>query len=179
MINRIINYIWTYVAFISTILPSIFLAKKPSYNILQASAWINIRVFIWHWSSQNKYIHPLLYTCRPWVTSLLDIHMHRLRYCNRADSRFAPSQWETALLCNGVSHWLGASLESALLQDSHLSHDLILYIHNYRSFYCWETPILKSMLFGNNFQSWLLIGWQHSGQPIRSQVWKFLLTYRF
>ena len=32
----------------------------------------------------------------------------------RADSRFAPSQWETALLCNDVSHWLSASLESAL-----------------------------------------------------------------
>ena len=32
----------------------------------------------------------------------------------RADSRFAPSQWETALLCNDVSHWLGANLESAL-----------------------------------------------------------------
>ena len=28
------------------------------------------------------------------------------------DSRFAPSRWETALLCNDVSHWLGASLES-------------------------------------------------------------------
>ena len=40
-------------------------------------------------------------------------------YCytcyTRDDSRFAPSQWETALLCNEVSHWLGASLESALL----------------------------------------------------------------
>ena len=42
----------------------------------------------------------------------------------RADSRFAPSQWETALLSNAVwetallsnavSHWLGANLESAL-----------------------------------------------------------------
>ena len=30
----------------------------------------------------------------------------------RADYRFAPSQWETALLCNDVSHWLGAKLES-------------------------------------------------------------------
>ena len=38
----------------------------------------------------------------------------RLHCCVRADSRFAPSQWETALLCNDVSHWLGASLESAL-----------------------------------------------------------------
>ena len=36
----------------------------------------------------------------------------------RADSRFAPSQWETALLCNDVSYWLGASLESALLITS-------------------------------------------------------------
>ena len=32
----------------------------------------------------------------------------------RADSRFAPNQWETALLCNDVSNWLGASLESVL-----------------------------------------------------------------
>ena len=32
----------------------------------------------------------------------------------RADSRFAPIQWEMALLCNNVSHWLGANLESAL-----------------------------------------------------------------
>ena len=35
----------------------------------------------------------------------------------RAYSRFAPSQWETALLCNDVSHWLDASLEWALYWD--------------------------------------------------------------
>ena len=29
----------------------------------------------------------------------------------RADSRFAPNQWETALRCNDVSHWLGVRLE--------------------------------------------------------------------
>ena len=34
---------------------------------------------------------------------------------SRADSRFAPSQWNNALICNDVSHWLGASLESALI----------------------------------------------------------------
>ena len=32
----------------------------------------------------------------------------------RAHSRFAPSQWETVLLCNDVSHWRGASLKSAV-----------------------------------------------------------------
>ena len=31
----------------------------------------------------------------------------------RAESRFAPSQWETVLLCNDASHWLGANQESA------------------------------------------------------------------
>ena len=31
-----------------------------------------------------------------------------------ANSRFAPSQWETSLQSNDVSHWLGANLESAL-----------------------------------------------------------------
>ena len=30
------------------------------------------------------------------------------------DFRFVPSQWETALLCNDVSHWLSANLESVL-----------------------------------------------------------------
>ena len=35
-------------------------------------------------------------------------------YDFRADSKFVPSQWETALLCNDVSHWLCAGLESAL-----------------------------------------------------------------
>ena len=38
---------------------------------------------------------------------------------SRADSRFAPSQRETALLCNDISHWLGASLESTLRRNSH------------------------------------------------------------
>ena len=33
----------------------------------------------------------------------------------KADSRFAPSQWEVVSLCNDVSHWLGTNLESALI----------------------------------------------------------------
>ena len=31
----------------------------------------------------------------------------------RADSRHAPSQWETSLQSNTISHWLGTNLESA------------------------------------------------------------------
>ena len=32
----------------------------------------------------------------------------------KADYRFASNQWETSLQSNAVSHWLGASLDSAL-----------------------------------------------------------------
>ena len=36
------------------------------------------------------------------------------RYYSRADSRVAPSQWETLLQSNAVSSWLRANLESTL-----------------------------------------------------------------
>ena len=38
----------------------------------------------------------------------------------RADSWLAPNQWETALLCGDVSHWLAASLESDLSVSSQM-----------------------------------------------------------
>ena len=63
-----------------------------------------------------------------WVYSCHRIYM--------ADSRFASSQWETALLCNDVSHWLGASLESALY---------ISWIAWIRSLTCWI--IFKKWVF--------------------------------
>ena len=44
--------------------------------------------------------------------------MARVSDSRWADSRFAPSQWETALLCNDVSLWLGTSLGSALSRET-------------------------------------------------------------
>ena len=65
-------------------------------------------------SGQNiEYDSPSLYNLHTVVMGLVLLWL----YHHRADSRFAPSQWETALLCNDVSHWLGASLESALSSD--------------------------------------------------------------
>ena len=43
--------------------------------------------------------------------------------CIRADSRFAPSQWETALLCKDVSHWLGAMYMWQLCPEAPFSGD--------------------------------------------------------
>ena len=53
----------------------------------------------------------ILYT----LHDIIDSRNPSCRCYLRADSRFAPSQWETALLCNDVSHWLVASPESTLL----------------------------------------------------------------
>ena len=41
-------------------------------------------------------------------------HLRRVSQTVWCDSRFVPSQWETALLCNAVSYWLGANLEWCL-----------------------------------------------------------------
>ena len=43
------------------------------------------------------------------------------QYPIRADSRLVPSQWETSLQSNAVSHWLDTNLESALpiIQSNH------------------------------------------------------------
>ena len=45
------------------------------------------------------------------------------QWSSMADARFEPSQWETALLCNDVAHWLGTSLESALGRLHHWALD--------------------------------------------------------
>ena len=42
----------------------------------------------------------------------------------RADSRLVPSQWETSLQSNAVSHWPGANLESALRASSYVLAEL-------------------------------------------------------
>ena len=57
---------------------------------------------------------------------------------HRVESRFAPSRWETALLCNDVSHWLGASIKLGL--DYVFSSGLVVrYIYSYSSrfLYCY------------------------------------------
>ena len=43
--------------------------------------------------------------------------LHHAQQVLAMDSRFTPSQWQMGLLCNDVSHWLGANLESALFPN--------------------------------------------------------------
>ena len=77
--------------------------------------WVNEAV--WHSLEGNftgnvQDIHNW-YKCEHYWFIITAIFLRR-QWNIRADFRFAPSQWETALLCNDVFHWLVANLESAL-----------------------------------------------------------------
>ena len=82
---------------------------KPHAQWASQNKWLMSTIKSFHYfgefyrvssTSQSIATDPLL--CEPVMS----------RY--RADSRLAPSQWETSLQSNAVSHWLGANLESAL-----------------------------------------------------------------
>ena len=51
---------------------------------------------------------PCISTARAYI---VDIRCNE--HDPRADTRFATSQWEMALLCNDFSHWLGANLQAS------------------------------------------------------------------
>ena len=101
-----------------------------TYNVSQprfVSGWLFTIKMIMKISStkwQTFRIGPNLFTC-----SILKLYIKNpffISKCRaispgindscdtRADSRLAPSQWETSLQSSNVSHWLGASLDSAL-----------------------------------------------------------------
>ena len=77
----------------------------------------------WTLPCQPKHKRP--FRCQRWThperdeQNTFSLHFMKHNYtlletAYRAHSRFVPIQWETALLCNKVSHWLAASLQSAL-----------------------------------------------------------------
>ena len=61
-----------------------------------------------------KWYFLVIYHCT-FVTStdIMPLHMGHI-YQHRDQSSYAPSQWETLLQCNNVSHWLGAYLDWSL-----------------------------------------------------------------
>ena len=63
--------------------------------------------------------------------------MDNQAHYNRAYSRLAPSQWETSLQSNAVSHWLSANLESAPLQCN-VPHTCM----RYHYYWIWKSMFL-------------------------------------
>ena len=75
---------------------------------------------MWSWAFHQNIVGSSYCTSNMtwyWILQCSAYTEHRLKLNTKkdtpmADSRFTSSQWEMALLCNNVSHWLGASLES-------------------------------------------------------------------
>ena len=81
--------------------------------------------------------------------------METIHHFSRANSRFVPSQWETSLQSNAISHWLGVNQESALIQAAPYLWELINHHfdlpHTYGNYppfwaahYLWKLSIILS-----------------------------------
>ena len=122
-----------YVCFIPSRLP--VFAVEPQY--LLQYIFIFVKSIIWrtHTKSSKNFIHwdymmvlssIKMFTTRGFWGNILLCFVWPMPFniykdlnkmadiLHFADSSFAPSQWETALLCNDVSHWLSANLETTL-----------------------------------------------------------------
>ena len=96
------------------------------------------------------------------------------------DSRIAPSQLETSLQSNAVSHWLGVNLESALHFNSQ-----VLVMSNYKDMYKhFSSPFITLMFlprvwrYHNGCQNSLKCHdkWIHTERLI-SYVWQVVVFY--
>ena len=91
------------------LLSPVYLAFIFCSTQLENKSWLTI--FTWEYKITNIVINHTNMTyvifCFSDVT-----HTHKIY---RTDSRFVPIPWETPLLCNGVSHWMGARLESSMI----------------------------------------------------------------
>ena len=92
--------------------------SHPLYYI-QCGKYCN-RYLKWQQKNPKKLIIACFFASILIQSSAIIPRSNITLYC-RADSRFALIQWEMALLCNDVSHWLGASLESALYYKRYCS----------------------------------------------------------
>ena len=67
--------------------------------------------------------NPRVYDCGEWIAPVscllyfvVFIFLWPL-YNDRADSSFVPNQWEMALLCNDICHWLGTNRISPVMMN--------------------------------------------------------------
>ena len=104
---------------------AIFSNKNPSLSgIVSLYTWLPHPVWKLHIDTTAWELMEYRQKCNPcvWKHILHLPYAWTLTYIAqlwwmvfRADFRLAPSKWETSLQSSAVSHWLGASLESALI----------------------------------------------------------------
>ena len=106
----------------------------------------------------------------------------------RDDSRFAPSQWETASLCNDVSRWLGASLDSTLQLLYYLCHRLrqnILLqrpqnypLWNYTYLVFWVAPKSMKGDLSNGWMYMYIRSW-YCHKNVSTAIWCICMCFIF
>ena len=70
--------------------------------------WEPLNLERWSWNNNGiEPIHRWWHICSSTMLPVVSQY-------NRDQSRYAPSQWETSVHCNNVSHWLGAYLDWSL-----------------------------------------------------------------
>ena len=98
------------------------LVQGMACHLLELSHYLE-QLLIVNWTLGNKFHWNLKQHKKPriqengyWYKNIICLSSNSIPFLIdfRADSRFVPSQWETVLLCNDTSHWLGTNLESAL-----------------------------------------------------------------
>ena len=72
--------------------------------------------FTWHGLYKIMFVISCSAGANNLAIALCRFYIHNIIFiADRADTQFVPSQWETTLLCNVVSHWLGLQWETTLL----------------------------------------------------------------
>ena len=92
----------------------------------------------------------------------------------RADSMFAPSQWETSLQSNTVSHRLGANPESAL----HSVETWACFLSLARSKFRLCSANHRPGYWSNLPCDWLSIAWAYPEQQTENRPWACYFPYR-
>ena len=76
---------------------------QVTHDLCELMAWLRDHIEVWGMTSSFVY-------SRDPVTDKTVI----FTWPSRDQFRYAPSQWETSLHCNDVSHWLGACIDWSL-----------------------------------------------------------------
>ena len=87
------------------------------YNISSSKSPVVIFMFSAYLAAGNVQVVVMPFCISEKAEKAWNISIEtRIWQLSKADSRLAPSQWEMLLQSNAVSHWLGANLESALVE---------------------------------------------------------------
>ena len=90
--------------------------KYRPYNYAYSFVLLQLEFKQQHWAICSTGTSRIV-----WFNSSRDVKKTLLCYVNvGVTSRLAPSQRETALLCNNVSHWLGANLDVTPTVTKHI-----------------------------------------------------------